>query len=72
MSRVYNVENQYNDLQQKEISDKIIWFCTPVMNNEFADGEEFSNQEDLDMEEKQRVEEELEYLNSWERVLEII
>lgn len=72
MSHIYNAENKYNDLQQKEISDKIIWLCTPVINNEFTDAEEFGNHEDLDLEEKQRVEEELEYLNSWERVLEII
>ncbi|MDN4618298.1 hypothetical protein QCD85_09335 [Paenibacillus sp. PsM32] len=71
MSHIYNAENQYND-QQQEISDKIIWLFTPLMNNEFAEVEEFSNQEDMDSEEKQRVEEELEYLNSWERVLEII
>lgn len=71
MSHIYNAENQYND-QQQEISDKIIWLFTPLMNNEFAEVEEFSNQEDMDLEEKQRVEEELEYLNSWERVLEII
>ncbi|MGV7116852.1 hypothetical protein [Paenibacillus kyungheensis] len=71
MSHIYNAENQYND-QQQEISDKIIWLFTPLMNNEFAEVEEFSNQEDMDSEEKQRVKEELEYLNSWERVLEII
>jgi len=71
MSHIYNAENQYND-QQQEISDKIIWLFIPLMNNEFAEVEEFSNQEDMDSEEKQRVEEELEYLNSWERVLEII
>lgn len=72
MSRIYNAENQYNDHQQNEISDKIIWLFTPLMNNEFPEVEEFGNHEDMDSDEMQRVEEELEYLNSWERVLEII
>lgn len=72
MSRIYNAENQYNDHQQSEISDKIIWLFTPLKNNEFPEVEEFGNHEDMDSDEMQRVEEELEYLNSWERVLEII
>lgn len=72
MSSIDNIANVSNDYQQAGISDKIIWLFTPSMNNVFADTEELWNQEDADLEETQRVEEELEYLNSWERMLEII
>lgn len=72
MSHVHNVANQSNEYQQAGMSDKMIWLFTPLMNNAFADTEELWNQEDTDLDETQRVEEELEYLNSWERMLEII
>lgn len=65
-------ELQFNSRQRDDLSGKVLWMCLPLAENKFTESEENAEQDYTEIEEQQRVEEELEYLNSWDRILEII